>query len=139
ASTIKAVLERDKMPEFSTAMQAALKKASFGHTKTSILTGTVGELAGPGKARKNMEWLVIHEDVGSDKQKRVVAEFKDKESAADAKKEADDTLLKEKGELEKLGVANEVKMTVSVSGTTVTADRRESAKVAIEQLKKLFP
>jgi len=139
ASTIKAVLERDKMPEFSTAMQAALKKASFGHTKTSILTGTVGELAGPGKARKNMEWLVIHEDVGSDKQTRVVAEFKDKESAADAKKEADDTLLKEKGELEKLGVANEVKMTVSVSGTTVTAARRESAKVAIEQLKKLFP
>jgi hypothetical protein len=139
SSTLEAVLKRDKMPEFSTAMQAALKKASFSHTKTSILTGTGTELGGPGKARKNAEWVIFQEDLGSDKRTKIVAEFKDKESAADAKKEADDTLLKEKGELEKLGVAGEVQMTVSVSGTTVTGERRETAKVTIEQLKKFFP
>jgi hypothetical protein len=134
--TLKAVLERDKMPEFTTTMQAALKKASFNRTQTMIFTGSDFKGEGPLDKRTKTEWAIIEEDVGSDKKIRYVEEFKDKEAAAAAKKEADEKILKQKGELEKKGLASEVQASVTLSGTTLTIEARESVKVGIDEVKR---
>ena len=68
---------------------------------------------------------------------RIVASFKDASDANDAKKEVDDQVLKQKAELEKKGLANEMTVSVSVSGSVLTADVRQSSKVTIERYKEM--
>src|SRR5262249_16987153 len=109
ADTIKAVVERDKMPEWSTGMQTALKKASRSTPHTPIPPGG-----------QKLEWSIDERDWGSDTRHRRIAEFSDKEAAEKAKKATDDSILQGKGELEKLGLTGEVTFSVSISGNTVT-------------------
>ena len=137
--TLKAVLERDKMPEFSAAMQNAMKKASFGKTEVHISAGSEAGLGFGGFGGKKdlkPDFMVRETDLGSDMKMRTVASFKDASDANDAKKLADDEVLKQKGELEKKGLANEVTVSVSVSGNILTQDVRMTSKVLIEMFKE---
>jgi phage FluMu protein Com len=122
---LKAVLERDKMPEFSPSMQAGLKKASFNRTLTEI--NTYGDIKDPnGKALP--EWRIVETDLTNGIKTREIAEYRDKDAAADAKRKADIDILRLKGQAEKLGLAGEIQMTASISGTTVTIEKRISYK-----------
>jgi hypothetical protein len=80
---------------------------------------------------------VIERDLSSDEKIRIVAAFKDASDANDAKKEVDDQILKQKADLEKKGLANEMTVSASVSGSVLTADVRQTSKVTIERNKEM--
>lgn len=136
AKTLQSVLERDKMPEFSANMQAALKKADFSKTSTNVIDYGDGKEVGGGGFMLDfgigksgqLNWSVTEADAGTDLKIHSVYVYKDSASAADAKKDWDAKYEKEKnGALQKEAL-KEVQVSSSAFGNTFTVDGKITSK-----------
>ncbi len=133
---LKTVLERDKKPEFSATMQAAMSKADFSKTvafainvKDAIPPGALDKGGMPPginldlEAIKSIEGVAGHAKFSSDVSSSITAICKDSKGAEGVKKllEAGITLVKTfaGGEKDVADLLNAIK--VGQSGSTVTA------------------
>jgi hypothetical protein len=140
---LKSVLERDKAPEFSTAMQTAMKKADFSKSETHVLDvsdnkdAKFNTFVGGTKAG-GLESEITEIDVGSSLTMRGTAIYKDSSSASDAKKELDEGLEKAKKDPGFKEVASDVSFSVSSSGNAVSIEMRVSGSAIKKKQGKLF-
>jgi hypothetical protein len=138
--TIKGVLNRDKAPEWSSSMEAAMKQASFRSTHVRISAGSDMKgffFGGTSKKDVKPEYAVMESDYGSDEKGKLIVAFKEASDANDCKKELEEMWQKQKGEYEKKGLQKEVETTITVSGTVVTLVSRQTPKVQIEMYKEM--
>jgi hypothetical protein len=136
AKTLRNVLERDKAPEFSSGMQAAMKKADFSKTETKVNDYSDGKGStfggfggfGVGKSNLQLESHVEEHQAGSGISLRSVYTFKSASDASTAKKEWDDGYQKAKSDpLTKEFVAD-MQASASVSGNSLVIEGKMTAK-----------
>ncbi len=105
AKTVRAVLERDKMPDFSDGMKTAMRKADFGKTETKVDDYTSGGdqvyfagmgVIGMGKKGAPVDSHVEETQAGTDLSQRTQWTFKDSAAANDAKKSWEEDFQKAK-------------------------------------------
>lgn len=139
---LRVVLRRDKKPEMSDNLKAALKELDYKQTVTAAFAplpssgpaigpplGGRGGLPFGGAAvvapPSGVEWGVLHARVGADVSINVVVQFKSPSDAANAKAQSDENMakLRQFPLLPKdLGSAIDVKTSVKDRKVTATAD-----------------